>query len=324
MSLESIEHTLIPRLLECGVVSVTLTGGEPFAHPEVMPIIVALRRAGVRVSVCTNGTYLEEDWLGTMQSLGSVYVNVSLDGFQAESHGVFRGEKQSFEVTRTNIERLGRARLLKGLLVTPNALAANDEYVSLCEFAIALGAEYVLMNPLSNYGRGVKSQRLLASSDLAMNRIRSAVQPLEKHLDIAFIRFPNDLLPLSGCEAGNIIYIFADGALTVCPYLVFAAQTPQSLHDPQEFIVGNIFDDSDIAVRLRQFSLAERYDLGSNSLCGACHHESSCQKGCPAAVISSGQRIEGVDTEVCPVTSTSAIAISEIRVLPRRDYNGAQ
>ena len=36
----------------------------------------------------------------------------------------------------------------------------------------------------------------------------------------------------------TIIYTFTTGAVTVCPYLVFAARTPQSQHSPEEFIVG--------------------------------------------------------------------------------------
>jgi hypothetical protein len=36
----------------------------------------------------------------------------------------------------------------------------------------------------------------------------------------------------------------------------------------------------------------------------------SCGKGCPAAVISAGERIGAVDAEVCPVTS------GERRLLP--------
>ena len=52
----------------------------------------------------------------------------------------------------------------------------------------------------------------------------------------------DDDRPLSGCEAGTIIYVFATGDVTVCPYLVFAARTPQSRHDDTEFIVGNMFE----------------------------------------------------------------------------------
>jgi radical SAM protein with 4Fe4S-binding SPASM domain len=93
------------------------------------------------------------------------------------------------------------------------------------------------------------------------------------------------------------------GEVTVCPYLVFAARTPQSEHDPAEFIVGNIFTDPDIADRLDAYDFQSRYPMGRNLTCGSCGLSGACGKGCPAAVISAGQRIGAVDAEVCPVAA---------------------
>ncbi len=101
------------------------------------------------------------------------------------------------------------------------------------------------------------------------------------------IRFPNtDGKPLAGCQAGTIIYVFTSGEVTVCPYLVFAARTPQSPHDPAEFIVGNIFTDPDIADRLNTYHRDERLEMGANFTCRSCGIAGACGKGCPAAVIS--------------------------------------
>jgi radical SAM protein with 4Fe4S-binding SPASM domain len=93
------------------------------------------------------------------------------------------------------------------------------------------------------------------------------------------------------------------GELTICPYLVFAAKTPQSQHDPAEFIVGNIFTDPDIAARLDAYHFHQRYQVGANPTCQSCTLETACGKGCPAAVISAGERIGAVDAAVCPVTT---------------------
>jgi hypothetical protein len=78
-----------------------------------------------------------------------------------------------------------------------------------------------------------------------MQRIYELTAPFEAFgLELVHIRFPNAHgIPLAGCEAGTIVYVFTPGEVTVCPYLVFAARTPQSKHDPEEFIVGNIFTD---------------------------------------------------------------------------------
>ena len=107
-----------------------------------------------------------------------------------------------------------------------------------------------------------------------MRRITSATAPFAgRGLDMVHIRFPSTGgQPLAGCEAGTIIYVFTPGEVTVCPYLVFAARTPQSRHDPSEFIVGNIFADADIAARLDNFNFARRYPMGANPTCRLMRH----------------------------------------------------
>ena len=305
MPYDEIADVLIPRLAACRVGRVTLTGGEPTIHPQFTGIVRAFRAAGMGVGVCTNATRLTDGQIAELALAGGVHVNVSLDGFRAESHGRFRGDRDSFAVTVATVRKLAGAGLLQGLLCTPNSLAEDEEYRELCEFAIENGAAYVLMNPLSSMGRGVRSRGRLAGSEEHMRRIHDLTSPFSgPDLEVVHIRFPNaDGLPLAGCEAGNIIYVFTGGAVTVCPYLVFAARTPQSRHAPGEFIVGNIFTDPGIGARLDAYNFSERYQAGGNPTCRSCGIAGQCGKGCPAAVIASGERIGAVDTEVCPVAS---------------------
>ncbi len=305
MPYDDIAGVLIPRLMACRVERVTLTGGEPTIHPRFTDIVRALRGAGMQVGFCTNATTLTGAQIGELADIGGVHANVSLDGFRPESHGRFRGDRGSFAVTVATVRKLAAAGLLQGLLCTPNSLADDLEYRELCEFAAHNGAAYVLMNPLSSMGRGVKARERLASSEEHMRRILALTEPFDSPgMEIVHIRFPNHGgRPLSGCEAGTIIYVFTRGDVTICPYLVFAARAPQSRHDPGEFIVGNIFTDPDIASRLDAYRFAERYEMGANPVCQSCGIATQCGKGCPAAVIAAGQRIGAVDSEVCPVTT---------------------
>ncbi|MCD6233154.1 radical SAM protein [bacterium] len=305
ISIRTIRNVVIPRLKECRVISVTLTGGEPFVHHEIIEIVRLLRDANIRVGICTNGTSISQSQIEALAKISNVHLNVSLDGFRPESHGKFRGDKTSFVKTIETIRRLSEYRLLQGLLVTPNNLAEIHEYVELCEFAIRNGATYVLMNPLSSMGRGVRAQKTLKAPDEVMRQIKEITSPFSDCIQVVYIRFPNDQkLPLIACEAGNIIYVFVHGELTVCPYLVFAAKTPQSLYKPQEFIVGNIFKDTDIADKLDAYKFHERYRLGDNPTCKNCSLSFQCGKGCPAAIIASGQQIEGLDP-ICSMINSS-------------------
>jgi radical SAM protein with 4Fe4S-binding SPASM domain len=305
MPYDAVVDRLIPRLAECRVERVTLTGGEPTIHPRFLDVVRAFRQADMQVGVCSNASTLTGKDIAELSRIGGVHVNVSLDGFRPESHGRFRGDRASFTVTIATIRKLATAGVLQGLLCTPNSLAEDAEYRELCEFAAAHGARYVLMNPLSSMGRGVKARQKLASSSEHMRHIWELTAPFHGHeLEVVHIRFPNVAgKPLAGCEAGTIVYVFTRGEVTVCPYLVFAARTPQSRHAPEEFIVGNVLTDPDIATRLDAYHFHERYQVGANPTCRSCGIADSCGKGCPAAVISAGERIGAIDSEVCPITT---------------------
>ena len=300
MPIEVIDNVVMPKLKECRVASATLTGGEPFLHPDIVEIARLFRNANIGVGICTNGTSIRQDQMEMLSQIGNVHLNVSLDGFRPESHGKFRGDRASFAKTIETIRILGRYRLLQGLLVTPNNLAEISEYAELCEFAIQNHANYMLMNPLSSMGRGVKAQKRLGAADKMMRQIKEITSPFSAHIQIVYIRFPNDeKLPLLPCEAGNIIYVFVRGECAICPYLVFAARTAQSLYKPEEFIVGNILRDVDIINKLDRYKFRERYGSGGNLTCRNCSLNFKCGKGCPAAIIASGQEIKGLDP-MCP------------------------
>ncbi|MBU2540124.1 radical SAM protein [Patescibacteria group bacterium] len=302
VSIDNIRKMVIPRLRECRVVSITLTGGEPFLHPDILDIVLLFKASNIQVGICSNASVIKPEQIESLTNIGDVHVNVSLDGFKPESHGKFRGNEESFLKTISGIRLLGDNRLLRGILVTPNTLADINEYAEICEFAIQNHASYVLMNPLSRMGRGVASIGELGSPDEMMRKIKEAIQPFRDRIEVVDVRFPNEQkLPLSSCEAGNIIYVFTHGEVTICPYLIFAARTPQSKHKSSEFIIGNIFKDADISKKLDKYNFQELCQSGNNPECQKCHLRSVCGKGCPAAIIASGNKLGGMDKEVCPI-----------------------
>lgn len=305
MSLAQIESQLLPRLRASRVQRLTLTGGEPFAHPQILEVAALARRSAMTVTICSNGTLIDREAMAELRVL-QAKVNVSLDGFSTRGHGKFRGAPDSFGETVETIRKLGEQGLLKGVLVTPNRLAEVSEYEQLCDFARSCGAEYVLMNPLSPLGRGSAGIRRLGASDEFMRAIAVETAPAEEvGLELVRIRFPNDSQPLSACEAGTILYVFAGGELTVCPYLVFAARTSDSRHSPEEFIVGNIFEHDDIADRLERYPLHQHVKVRRDPTCGSCAIAKRCGGGCPAAVIAAGGEVGERDREQCPVTDAA-------------------
>ncbi len=301
MSVSSVEAA-IPRLQQARVTNVTVTGGEPLVHPDLQSILELLVDAGFEVTVCTNGVALTDELIERALAMGHIRFNVSVDGITADSHGRFRGRRDSFERTLDSVHRLGDAALLKGVLSTPNSLARAHEFEAVYELADRAGAEYLLMNPLSSFGRGIRSRGRLKADEQAMVDVQHGVENIARTrgAEAVFIRFPNEDRPLSGCIAGDVFYVFVNGDVAVCPYLVFATENAGSKHTREEFIVGNLFADVDIASKLDSYRFHERYQVGSNPSCATCSANGSCGKGCPAAVIASGGSIGDVDAEVCP------------------------
>ncbi|MGO9219772.1 MAG: radical SAM protein [Streptosporangiaceae bacterium] len=128
MPYQQITDVLIPRLAACRVERVTLTGGEPTIHPQFLDVVRAFRDAGMAVGVCTNATTLDDQQISALARIGGVHCNVSMDGFRPESHGRFRGDRDSFATTVATARALAASGLLQGLLCTPNSLAEDSEY----------------------------------------------------------------------------------------------------------------------------------------------------------------------------------------------------
>jgi radical SAM protein with 4Fe4S-binding SPASM domain len=304
MSLDLLESHGVERLLAARVANVTVTGGEPLVHPHLVGILELLADAQLDVTMCTNAVALTDELIDKLVALRRVRVNVSLDGFSQASHGKFRGNRESFVVTLQHTRQSADAGLLKGILSTPHGLVESGEYRDLYRLAKDLGIDYLLMNPLSKFGRGFVSAGKLGVDDETMRLVQSEI-PMRSSGDpeAVFIRFPNDEQPLSACIAGEIFYVFVNGDSAVCPYLVFAASNPDSQHDPDEFVFGNLFANEDFSKRLDDYNFHERYSVGANATCSSCSMASGCGKGCPAAVIARGGRIGDLDSDVCPVAS---------------------
>lgn len=299
ISFERLEGDILPQLKKNHVTKVTLTGGEPFVYSRLADVVSLLSCQGISVCICTNASLITEAFLDEIEGC-QVHFNVSMDGFSAASHGRFRGNVslELFERIKENVRLLGKRGLLNGILVTPNAFAAISEYVDICKFAKKCGAKYVLMNPLSQFGRGEDGISIAFSED-QMRKLQVETEKYnDDELEIVYIRFPNrERKPLGECVAGKITYIFTNGDIAYCPYMVFASKNAMSKYTDSQFLIGNIFEEGfewDRAVRNYRFPICD------DEICAGCQND-ICKKGCYAAKIASGKTLAEADIELCPL-----------------------
>lgn len=300
LSFEKIRDIILPRLKEANVTRVTLTGGEPMVHRNIMDIIKLFNKNNIHITICTNALGLNENNIVEISKLSDVHVNVSLDGFSSESHGKFRGNESKviFNKIIENIKLLSKYNLLNGVMTSPNKYSSMEEYVKICKFAKTYNANYVLFNPLSKFGRGEYTQDLAyTQKELIELRKRIEKENFEDDkFQVVFIRIPeeNSQKKLSNCNC-EVTYIFTNGDVAVCPYMVFACGNKESKYKREDFLYGNILDDKfNLLKRMKGYNLPDYVQNVNNY-----HSCEGCGKGCMAIKIAHGLSIYDCDIEMC-------------------------
>ena len=87
-----------------GVTSILLRGGEPFMHPDILPLLDHLHGLGLYVSIDSNGTRLV-DFAEELVRIGQIHVTVSVDGPEPV-HDNVRGMPGCFARIKEGLARL--------------------------------------------------------------------------------------------------------------------------------------------------------------------------------------------------------------------------
>lgn len=291
IKIEDLKKYIIPKLQEAKVTRVTLTGGEPMVHPQIYEIVKLFQNINIHITLCTNGLLFDKELIDKLNNLGNVHINVSLDGFTYNSHGRFRGIKQESNYNKIidNIKMMGEKGILNGIMCSPNIFSNDEEYANMCQFAKENKASYVLFNPLSKFGRGNQTQKFAYTKDQLSN-LREKLEKLNiesNDFKIVFIRIPKckiDKSYISECNF-EIPYIFLNGDVAVCPYMIFATSSEISKYKSEKFLYGNIYnDDFKLALEISNYKKL---------------NTTQCRKrGCIASKITNGLSIDDYDPEI--------------------------
>src|SRR5882762_7300802 len=141
-----------------GVKEVYFTGGEPFLHAEILPLLAfSLERAPT--TVLTNGTLIDDAMAGALAALAagarySLEIRVSLDDPDAARNDAIRGPGTHRRALAA-IRRLDAHGLLPILTATDVGTAADDRYGRLRDLLLASGVRKprVKMLPVFPVGR---------------------------------------------------------------------------------------------------------------------------------------------------------------------------
>lgn len=96
---------------EAGVLFAVLTGGEPLMRPDFWKIYEHLISKGIRVTLFTNGYFLDEAAVERLKKNPPQYVAISLYGHSPETVEKNTGRKDGFLRTDAALDRLAAARI---------------------------------------------------------------------------------------------------------------------------------------------------------------------------------------------------------------------
>jgi radical SAM protein with 4Fe4S-binding SPASM domain len=144
---------LVEDLAEAGVVIIAFSGGEPLMRKDLFEVAAHARENGIYVALATNGTLITPEVAEKIRDGGIDYVEISIDGKDAESHDSMRGMPGAFERAVTGIKNCVAAGVYTCIATTVTQ-GNYDQVPAIYDLASDLGVERLMCFNFIPTGRG--------------------------------------------------------------------------------------------------------------------------------------------------------------------------
>jgi MoaA/NifB/PqqE/SkfB family radical SAM enzyme len=147
------------KLRTIGPMIVSIGGGEPLLHPELLDIIRILKQNNFPVMIC-NGWYITPELARELFRAGLYEISVSLDFSSPEKHDGLRGVPGAFDQACNALTTLMNCRVSPQQRVHMIAVVMDDnidQIESLIQLAQKLGVTFLVT--LYSHGRGAKAPK---------------------------------------------------------------------------------------------------------------------------------------------------------------------
>ena len=261
---------------EMGMLSLSLTGGEPFTHPDFWEIYSELNKMGFLITILTNGYLIDEEVIAKFEQYGAPYcMKITLYGASDETYARTCHCKDGFTRVSKATQLLRDAKIpfkMTSTIVKENAGDLQDIY----RFA------YERKIPIQHTISVVKSARG-ASSTPEESRLHMydfseemTLETLEKN------KCPDHTSPFGWCTSyGSSFWMTWNGHLQLCSFM----------SKPYVQYSGDF--SGDWAAMNEQLR-----NLRSPKECEDCTWKSFCQR-CPGMLCAESGDPEHVDPSLC-------------------------
>lgn len=261
---------------------VTLTGGEPFLHPEIKEIIQITHDKGFWITLLTNGLAIDSSMVSFLSNFWRLQIRVSLEAADAEKHEYFRG-KGTFVPMLKNIDLMKSKGIQVNLGLTIYE-ENRDQIEPVVSLAIEKNCASLRVVPLVRIEKG-KDARV--SKELYEGILRDLIDSILLHRkdinlqgDIGFGELPVSTYTTKHCIAGiGFVGIDSDKTMLPCSLIRFGSGVPK--------IKFNHVSDIDVLKDSmnQYFSTIVSNQKGT---CASCEFLEACRGGCVGEKLSFG------------------------------------
>ncbi len=144
---------VVDQIADFGATSLAFSGGEPLMRKDFFEIAHHAVDSGLYVSLATNGILLNPENVRKLKEIGVHYVEVSLDGADAKTHDLFRGQTGAFDQTLQGLKNCLSKEICTCIAVT--ATKNNlTEIPAILEMAENMGIDRFTLFNFIPTGRG--------------------------------------------------------------------------------------------------------------------------------------------------------------------------
>ncbi len=310
---------IIQQMSDCGIMNVSLTGGEPLVREDFLDIVDALLERDINITqIYSNGALVNEKLLNELDARNiHPEFNMSYDG--AGWHDWLRGINGAEKIVNRAFSLCRDMGFPTGSEMCLHEYNKHTLRESIKHLG-SLGVKSLKVNPVSNVGEWAKNN--LGQSinfkelfniyleyipeyyqdDMPLNIMLGGLFAARKNEPDYFVIpvFKPDIDPESFCICGHarlVMYISPEGRTLPCMALAgmniqekFPLITQNSLSD----CINNSFYMQIINTRASEY-------LALNEICNNCKYSRHCYGGCRADALEHGNNLMGKSPGTCEI-----------------------
>lgn len=271
---------------------ITISGGEPFIHPQLVEIISAIKERGIEdVIITSNASLITEQKLKELNDLRlkNLCIQLSLDSVVPEKHDSFRGFKGAYDGVMKAIKMISSYDYIKSSIRMTVTHDTFNEVSQMVDLAYEWQVERVGIGAVIPVGAGGSGELTLSSKEKKEFLETMAKKKIEyaNKLDVTTedpLKFVIDNTPweycdgncevddtfFGGCTAGLTGFnVNSEGIVTPCAVLFEPIMNIHDYETVQEMTAA--YENSDIVKTLisRKYS-GKCGKCKMNRICGGC------------------------------------------------------